>query len=153
MKKKIPQSIMRGSAARIVLRTSMRIVTRNPIVLIPEVSARSAATKKIRPASTTTPIRRGMAAIGKKFAGTAAKSLTGARPTARILMVIGSIILRLSIAGMALVTTAAVVENINTVATAQARSIMSTTIRSTPWKSIAVSAIPTSAPALRKAIP
>ena len=94
-----------------------------------------------------------MDVIGKKFAGTAAKSLIGARPTARILMVIGSIILRRSIGAMALATIAAVVENISTVATAQARSIMSTTIRSTPWKSIAASVILTSAPALRKAIP
>ena len=93
-----------------------------------------------------------MAAIGKKFAGTAAKSLTGARPTARILTVIGSIILRLSTAVTEPVTIAAVVENISTVATAQARSIMSTTIRSTPWKSIAASVIPTSAPALRRTI-
>ena len=94
-----------------------------------------------------------MDVIGKKFAGTAAKSLTGARPTARILTVIGSIILRLSTAVTEPVTIAAVVENISTVATAQARSIMSTTIRSTPWKSIAASVILTSAPAPRKAIP
>ena len=56
-----------------------------------------------------------MAAIGKKFAGTAAKSLTGARPTARILMVTGNITRPASIAGMALATIAAVAENINTV--------------------------------------
>ena len=143
MKKKIPQSIMRGSAARIVLRTSMRIVTRNPIVLIPEVSARSAATKKIRPASTTTPIRRGMAAIGKKFAGTAAKLLTGARPTARIPMVIGNITRPASIDAMALATIAAVVENINTVATAQARNTMSIMKRNIQSKNIAASVIPT----------
>ena len=93
-----------------------------------------------------------MDVIGKKFAGTAAKSLTGARPTARILMVIGSIILRLSIGAMALATIAVAGENISTVATAQARSIMSTTIRSTPWKSIAASVILTSAPALRRTI-
>ena len=146
-------SITSGSAVRIAAQTSMRIATRNPIVSIPEVSAQSAATKKIHPASTTIPIRRGMAAIGKKSAKTAAKSLIGARPTARILTVIGNITRPASIAGMALVTTAAVEENISTVATAQARSIMSTTIRSTPWKSIAASAIPTSAPAPRKAIP
>ena len=94
-----------------------------------------------------------MDVIGKKFAGTAARLLTGARPTARILMVTGNITRPASIGAMALATIAAVVENINTVATVQARSIMSTTIQSTPWKSIAVSAIPTSAPALRKAIP
>ena len=93
-----------------------------------------------------------MDVIGKKFAGAAAKSLIGARPTAATATVIGSIILRLSIGAMALATIAAVVENINTVATAQARSIMSTTIRSTPWKSIAASAIPTLAPALRRTI-
>ena len=84
-----------------------------------------------------------MDVIGKKFAGTAARSLTGARPTARIPMVTGNITRPASIAGMALATIAAVAENINTVATAQARSIMSTTIRSTPWKSIAASVIPT----------
>ena len=94
-----------------------------------------------------------MDVIGKKFAGTAARSLTGVRPTARILMVTGNITRPASIAGMALATIAAVAENINTVATAQARSIMSTTIRSTPWKSIAASVILTSAPAPRKAIP
>ena len=115
-------SITSGSAVRIAAQTSMRIATRNPIVSIPEVSAQSAATKKIHPVSTTIPIRRGMDVIGKKFAGTAAKSLIGARPTARILMVTGNITRPASIAGMALATIAAVVENINTVATAQARS-------------------------------
>ena len=144
---------MRGNVVRIVPQMSTLTATPNPIVSIPEVSAQSAATKKIRPASTTIPIHRGMDVIGKKFAGTAARSLIGARPTARIPMVIGNIILRRSIAGMALATIAAVVENISTVATAQARSIMSTTIRSTPWKSIAASVILTSAPAPRKAIP
>ena len=146
-------SITSGSAVQIAVQTSMRIATHNPIVSIPEVSAQSAATKKIRPASTTIPIHRGMDVIGKKFAGTAARLLTGARPTARIPMVTGNITRPASIAGMALATIAAVVENINTVATAQARSIMSTTIRSTPWKSIAASVILTSAPAPRKAIP
>ena len=109
--------------------------------------------RKMQLASTTTPIRRGMDVIGKKFAGTAAKSLIGARLTARIPMVIGNIILRRSIAGMALVTTAAVVENINTVATAQARNTMSIMKRNIQSKNIAASVIPTSAPAPRKAIP
>ena len=94
-----------------------------------------------------------MDVIGKKFAGTAERSLTGARPTARIPMVTGNITQPASIDAMALVTTAVAGENISTVATAQARSIMSTTIRSTPWKSIAASVILTSAPAPRKAIP
>ena len=93
-----------------------------------------------------------MDVIGKKFAGTAARSLTGARPTARILMVTGNITRPASIDAMALVTTAVAEENISTAATPQARSIMSTTIRSTPSKSIAASAIPTSAPALRRTI-
>ena len=146
-------SITSGSAVRIAAQTSMRIATRNPIVSIPEVSAQSAAMRKMQPASTTTPIRRGMDVIGKKFAGTAARSLTGARPTARILTVIGNIILRRSIAGMALETIAAVVENINTVATAQARNTMNIMKRNIQSKNIAASAIPTSAPALRKAIP
>ena len=146
-------SITSGSAVRIAAQTSMRIATRNPIVSIPEVSAQSAATKKIRPASTTIPIRRGMDVIGKKFAGTAAKSLTGARPTARILTVIGSIILRLSIGAMALATIAVAGENISTVATAQARNTMSIMKRSIQSKNIAASVIPTSAPAPRKAIP
>lgn len=145
-------SITSGSAVRIAAQTSMRIATRNPIVSIPEVSAQSAATKKIRPASTTIPIRRGMDVIGKKFAGTAAKSLIGARPTARILMVTGNITRPASIAGMALATIAAVVENINTVATAQARNTMSIMKRNIQSKNIAASAIPTSAPALRRAI-
>ena len=136
-------SITSGSAVRIAAQTSMRIATRNPIVSIPEVSAQSAVTKKIRPASTTTPIRRGMAAIGKKFAGTAAKSLIGARPTARILMVTGNITRPASIAGMALATIAAVVENINTVATAQARNTMSIMKRNIQSKNIAASVIPT----------
>ena len=145
-------SITSGSAVRIAAQTSMRIATRNPIVSIPEVSAQSAATKKIRPASTTIPIRRGMDVIGKKFAGTAAKSLIGARPTARILMVTGNITRPASIAGMALATIAAVVENINTVATAQARNTMSIMKRNIQSKNIAASVIPTSAPALRRTI-
>ena len=136
-------SITSGSAVRIAAQTSMRIATRNPIVSIPEVSAQSAVTKKIRPASTTTPIHRGMDAIGKKFAGTAAKSLIGARPTARILMVTGNITRPASIAGMALATIAAVVENINTVATAQARNTMSIMKRNIQSKNIAASVIPT----------
>ena len=94
------------------------IATRNPIASTRAVFVPNAATKKIRPASTTIPIRRGMAAIGKKFAGTAAKSLIGARPTARILMVTGNITRPASIAGMALATTAVAGENISTVATA-----------------------------------
>ena len=65
-----------------------------------------------------------MDVIGKKFAGTAAKSLIGARPTARILMVTGNITRPASIDAMALATIAAEVENISTVATAQARSII-----------------------------
>ncbi len=81
--------------------------------------------EKIRPASTTIPIRRGMDVIGKKFAGTAARLLTGARLTARIPMVTGNITRPASIAGMALATIAAVAENINTAATAQARNTMS----------------------------
>ena len=84
-----------------------------------------------------------MAAIGKKSAKTAAKSLIGARPTARILMVTGNITRPASIAGMALATIAAVVENINTVATAQARNTMSIMKRSIQSKNIAASAIPT----------
>ena len=136
-------SITSGSAVRIAVQTSMRIATRNPIVSIPEVSAQSAATKKIRPASTTTPIRRGMDVIGKKFAGTAAKSLIGARPTARILMVTGNITRPASIDAMALATIAAVVENINTVATAQARNTMSIMKRNIQSKNIAASVIPT----------
>ena len=136
-------SITSGSAVRIAAQTSMRIATRNLIVSIPEVSAQSAATKKIRPVSTTIPIRRGMDVIGKKFAGTAAKSLIGARPTARILMVTGNITRPASIAGMALATIAAVVENINTVATAQARNTMSIMKRNIQSKNIAASVIPT----------
>ena len=93
-----------------------------------------------------------MDVIGKKFAKTAAKSLIGARPTARILMVIGSIILRRSIGAMALATIAAVVENISTVATAQARNTMNIMKRNIQSKNIAASAIPTSAPALRRTI-
>lgn len=93
-----------------------------------------------------------MDVIGKKFAKTAAKSLIGARPTARILTVIGNIILRRSIAGMALATIAAVVENISTVATAQARNTMNIMKRNIQSKNIAASAIPTSAPALRRTI-
>ena len=136
-------SITSGSAVRIAAQTSMRIATRNPIVSIPEVSAQSAAMRKIRPASTTIPIHRGMAAIGKKFAKTAAKSLIGARPTARILMVTGNITRPASIAGMALATIAAVVENINTVATAQARNTMNIMKRNIQSKNIAASVIPT----------
>lgn len=145
-------SITSGSAVRIAAQTSMRIATRNPIVSIPEVSAQSAATKKIHPVSTTIPIHRGMDVIGKKFAGTAAKSLIGARLTARILMVTGNITRPASIAGMALATIAAVVENINTVATAQARNTMSIMKRNIQSKNIAASAIPASAPALRRTI-
>ena len=144
---------MPGNAAPTARRTNTPIGTQNPIVSTRAVFVPNAATKKIRPASTTIPIRRGMDVIGKKFAGTAARSLTGARPTARIPMVIGNIILRRSIAGMALVTTAAVVENINTVATAQARNTMSIMKRNIQSKNIAASVIPTSAPAPRKAIP
>ena len=136
-------SITSGSAVRIAAQTSMRIATRNPIVSIPEVSAQSAAMRKMQLASTTTPIRRGMDVIGKKFAGTAAKSLTGVRPTARILMVTGNITRPASIAGMALATIAAVAENINTAATAQARNTMNMMTVSTPSKSIAASVIPT----------
>ena len=145
-------SITSGSAVRIAAQTSMRIATRNPIVSIPEVSAQSAATKKIRPASTTIPIRRGMDVIGKKFAGTAAKSLIGAHPTARILMVTGNITRPASIDAMALVTTAVAGENISTVATAQARNTMNIMKRNIQSKNIAASAIPTSAPALRRTI-
>ena len=143
---------MRGNVVRIVPQMSTLTATPNPIVSIPEVSAQSAATKKIRPVSTTILIRRGMDVIGKKFAGTAARLLTGARPTARILMVTGNITRPASIAGMALATIAAVVENINTVATAQARNTMSIMKRNIQSKSIAASAIPTSAPALRRTI-
>lgn len=146
-------SITSGSAVRIAAQTSMRIATRNPIVSIPEVSAQSAATKKIRPASTTTPIHRGMDAIGKKFAGTAAKSLIGARPTARIPMVIGSIILRLSIAGMALVTTAAVAVNTSMAVTVPRPNTMSIMKRSIQSKSIAASVIPTLALPQSRTIP
>ena len=145
-------SITSGSAVRIAAQTSMRIATRNPIASTRAVFVPNAATKKIRPASTTTPIRRGMDVIGKKFAGTAAKSLTGARLTARIPMVIGNITRPASIAGMALATIAAVVENINTVATAQARNTMSIMKRNIQSKNIAVSAIPTLALALRRTI-
>ena len=100
-------------------------------------------TKKIRPASTTIPIHRGMDVIGKKFAGTAARLLTGARPTARILMVTGNITRPASIAGMALATIAAVVENISTAATAPRPNTMNMMTVSTPSKSIAASVIPT----------
>ena len=100
-------------------------------------------TKKIRPASTTIPIRRGMDVIGKKFAGTAARSLTGARLTARIPMVIGSIILRLSIGAMALATIAAVAVNTSTAATVPQPNTMSIMKRSIQSKSIAASVIPT----------
>ena len=117
-------SITSGSAVRIAAQTSMRIATRNPIASTRAVFVPNAATKKMRPASTTIPIRRGMDVIGKKSAKTAAKLLIGARPTARILMVTGNITRPASIAGMALATIAAVVENINTVATAQANGIL-----------------------------
>ena len=130
----------------------MRIATRNPIVSIPEVSAQSAATKKIRPVSTTIPIHRGMDVIGKKFAGTAARSLTGARLTARIPMVTGNITRPASIDAMALVTTAVAEENISTAATAPRPNTMNMMTVSTPSKSIAASVIPTSAPALRRTI-
>ena len=66
---------MRGNVVRIVPQMSTLTATPNPIVSIPEVSAQSAATKKIRPVSTTILIRRGMDVIGKKFAGTAARSI------------------------------------------------------------------------------
>ena len=130
----------------------MRIATRNPIASTRAVFVPNAATKKIRPASTTIPIRRGMDVIGKKFAGTAAKSLIGARLTARILMVTGNITRPASIGAMALATIAAVAENINTVATAQARNTMSIMKRNIQSKSIAASVIPTSAPAPRRTI-
>ena len=136
-------SITSGSAVRIAAQTSMRIATRNPIVSIPEVSAQSAAMRKMQPASTTTPIRRGMDVIGKKFAGTAAKSLIGARPTARILMVTGNITRPASIAGMALAMIAVAEENISTVATAQARNTMNIMKRNIQSKNIAASVIPT----------
>jgi hypothetical protein len=45
-----------------------------------------------------------------------------------------------------------VVENINTVATAQARNTMNIMKRNIQSKNIAASAIPTSAPALRRTI-
>lgn len=93
-----------------------------------------------------------MDVIGKKFAGTAARSLTGARLTARILTVIGNITRPASIGATALATIAAVVENINTVATAQARNTMSIMKRNIQSKNIAASVIPTSAPALRRTI-
>ena len=99
------------------------------------------------------PIRRGMDVIGKKFAGTAAKSLIGARPTARILMVTGNITRPASIDGMALAMIAAVVENINTVATAQARNTMNIMKRNIQSKNIAVSAIPTLALPRSRTIP
>ena len=145
-------SITSGSAVRIAAQTSMRIATRNPIASTRAVFVPNAATKKIHPVSTTIPIHRGMDVIGKKFAGTAAKSLIGARLTARILMVTGNITRPASIAGMALATIAAVVENINTVATAQARNTMSIMKRNIQSKNIAASAIPASAPALRRTI-
>ena len=134
---------MPGNAAPTARRTNTPIGTQNPIVSTRAVFVPNAATKKIRPASTTIPIRRGMDAIGKKFAGTAAKSLTGARPTARILTVIGNIILRRSIAGMALAMIAVAEENISTVATAQARNTMSIMKRNIQSKNIAASVIPT----------
>ena len=123
---------MRGSAARIVLRTSMRIVTRNPIVLIPEVSARSAVMKKTLHASMIILTHRGMGATGRKFAAIAGKPLTGAQRTVRIRMVIGSIILLLSIGGMALAMIAAAVASISTVVILPARNTMNMTIQSTP---------------------
>ena len=94
-----------------------------------------------------------MDVIGKKFAGTAARSLTGARLTARIPMVIGNITRPASIAGMALATIAAVAENISTAATAQARNTMSIMKRNIQSKNIAVSAIPTLALPQSRTIP
>ena len=93
-----------------------------------------------------------MDVIGKKFAGTAAKSLTGARPTARIPMVIGNITRPASIDAMALVTTAVAEENISTVATAQARNTMSIMKRNIQSKNIAASVIPTSVPPQNRTI-
>ena len=94
-----------------------------------------------------------MDVIGKKFAKTAAKSLIGARPTARIPMVIGNITRPASIAGMALATIAAAGENINTVATAQAQNTMNIMKRNIQSKNIAVSAIPTLALLRSRTIP
>ena len=145
-------SITSGSAVRIAAQTSMRIATRNPIVSTRAVFVPNAATKKIRPASTTIHIHRGMAAIGKKFAGTAARLLTGARPTARILMVIGSIILRLSIGAMALVTTAAVAVNTSMAVTVPRPNTMSIMKRNIQSKNIAASVIPTSVPPQNRTI-
>ena len=93
-----------------------------------------------------------MDVIGKKFAGTAAKSLIGARLTARILMVTGNITRPASIDAMALATIAAVAVNTSTAATAQARNTMNIMKRNIQSKNIAASAIPTSAPALRRTI-
>ena len=94
-----------------------------------------------------------MDVIGKKFAGTAARLLTGARLTARILMVTGNITRPASIAGMALATIAVAEENISTAATAPRPNTMNMMTVSTPSKCFAASVIPTSAPAPRKAIP
>ena len=94
-----------------------------------------------------------MDVIGKKFAKTAAKSLIGARLTARILMVTGNITRPASIDAMALVTTAVAGENISTVATAQARNTMSIMKRNIQSKNIAVSAIPTLALPRSRTIP
>ena len=145
-------SITSGSAVRIAAQTSMRIATRNPIASTRAVFVPNAATKKIRPASTTIPIHRGMDVIGKKFAGTAARLLTGARPTARILMVIGSIILRLSIGAMALVTTAAVAVNTSMAVTVPRPNTMSIMKRNIQSKNIAASVIPTSVPPQNRTI-
>ena len=84
-----------------------------------------------------------MAAIGKKFAGTAAKLLIGARPTARIPMVIGNITRPASIAGKALAMIAEVAASISTAATAPRPNTMNMMTVSTPSKSIAASVIPT----------
>ena len=84
-----------------------------------------------------------MDAIGKKFAGTAAKSLIGARPTARIPMVTGSIILLHNIAGMALATIAVAAANISMAVTVPARNTMSIMKRNIQSKNIAASVIPT----------
>ena len=144
---------MPGNAAPTARRTNTPIGTQNPIVSTRAVFVPNAATKKIRPASTTIPIRRGMDVIGKKFAGTAAKSLIGARPTARIPMVTGSIILLHNIAGMALATTAVAAAKISMEVTVPARNTMNMIPQSIQSKSIAASAIPTLALPQSRTIP
>ena len=132
MRKKIPQNTTLGNVAPTALQTSTLTATPNPIVLIPEVSARSAATKKILLVRIPTQEPFGMGATGRKFAVIAAKPLTGARRTVRTPTAIGSTILLRNIAATALAMIAAVAASISTVVIALRRNTMNITIRSTP---------------------